>query len=101
MSLVNINGDDHVSLAGPFLGQTVKVLDSDERGQFQGYNRLYDPLVSSFQAAGFAPIFWLGGRPNRLEGIVNLSAFITDGGDAECPECPDGPVRPTSGIVFP
>lgn len=100
MSLVNINGDDHVFLAAPFLDQ-VKVLDSDERGQLQGYNRLLFPLVSSFQVAGFSPVFWDGARPNRLAGILKLSAFITDGGDAECPECPDGPVRPASGIVFP
>ena len=96
MSLININGDDHVYLAGAFLGQVVDSLDADDLGQLQAYPLLVRPSVASFQVAGFDPIFWDGFRPNRLDGILKLSAFITDGGDAECPD-----LRPTIGILYP
>ena len=89
MSLVNINGDDHVSLAAPFLGQ-LNLLDSDDLGQFQAYELLLRPSVASFQAEGFSPIIYDGYRPNRLTGILKLSAFIGA-----------PPPRPESGYLYP
>ena len=90
MSLVNINGDDHVSLAAPFLGQVPYVLDSEERGQFQDYNRVVLPPVSSYQVEGFFTLFYDGYRPNRLADILKLSAFIGA-----------PPPRPESGYLYP
>ena len=96
MSLININGDDHVYLAGAFFGQVVDSLDADDLGQLQGYPLQLRPSVASFQVAGFDPIIYDGFRPNGLDGILKLSAFFTEGGDAECPD-----LRPTSGILYP
>lgn len=91
MSLVNINGDDHVSLATPFPGQ-LKVLDSEDRGQFQGYNFVVFPPVSSFQVTGFASslIQYDGYRPDGLKGILKLEAPISS-----------LPPRPESGLIYP
>lgn len=91
MSLVNINGDDHVSLAAPFLGQ-VNVFDSVDRGQLMNFNRIFFPSVSSFQVEGFGSSFisYDGYRPSRWAGILKLSAPLGA-----------PPPRPESGYLYP
>ncbi len=91
MSLVNINGDDHVLIGFDPAFTQIKTFDSgDGRGQFQEYNRIAIPTGNSFSVANFIFIAYDGYAPLRYAGIDVLPVPIGA-----------PPPRPDSGYLYP